>query len=236
VFDCTCTADVTINWHVEGWIGDHHLGLIAGKEGIIGARVSCVSAEKTVIIQYPEIINLGCSRFVDLDRRKSICRRCCRGRRGVKNNVDFRRFKSDGAEIEVDVEFRQETQFIRQQRVVPCRFFGKPIVRKRKGATFFSGEMRNADCGISDSPVIRAARVRASPVMSLLSSSIRTGITNPNLWMLPASMSIFLSLCWRGLLILNLSSAIAIWMTARGKLWCRFGMAALAPVCCFPPT
>jgi hypothetical protein len=59
VLDGAETADVAADRDVVGRVGEHHLGLLTGKQFLIGLLLECASTDDAVAVQEPQIAGAG---------------------------------------------------------------------------------------------------------------------------------------------------------------------------------
>jgi len=140
-------ANVAVDLHVVGRIGEHHLGAVAIKQKRVGRGIHRIATDETVTPDPPDIAGARDGRPQGGSRHG--VRRVIVRLGTAKQEVDLGHFEAGDGNVEIEIEARQVLQFDRQDLAIPSGLLGKPIVGEDIGAPLCIIEVLEPQAGYS---------------------------------------------------------------------------------------
>jgi hypothetical protein len=181
--NATEATDVAVDGDVVGRIREHKFRLGAFEEALVGGLAAGIRAQQTVVSQHPQVSGLGDDRAGSILGHMIFRPAGCPVRFAgiLEDEVDFWHFET--GQLDFKIEIDQALQLDGQKPLVPPGLLGEPVVRQDVSA-LLGLRCDSRQVGTASMPRSLAAATRPWPAMICFASSIKTGLQNPNFWML----------------------------------------------------
>ena len=137
-------ADVTVDRHVIGRVGEHQGCARLTQQPLVALRLQGAGAEDFVRTQCPEVAGLG-HRRARIDWRIVAIGFIGPASQTLDLQIDLSDREAGGFQVEAEIELGEHLQVLGQQRLVPGGGLGEPVVGDGEGAGLFRGQVLQAD-------------------------------------------------------------------------------------------
>ena len=120
-------GDIAGDCDVPGRIGEDHLRPLLAEQAPIAFRRQGVAAQEAVIVEEPEVAELGDRRGDPLERLQIVLFVARRPREG---DIDLPHLKATELEVDVNVDLKNVGELERQRVEIPTRLFTEPVKRE----------------------------------------------------------------------------------------------------------